>query len=175
MRLDDLHDDADWCQQCGARLPCDAYWGRRRFCSRECQRRAEGRLVGDERMEALAKRHCEMCGGPVPMDRHMGLYCSKHCRKRYFHRLRSEARAEARAGRECVVCGRSLDHLSRSDTRYCSRTCQGRAYRARRDALVAPRLPKFLVEPHLGVVIGAHARAERPVVPVSFRLCPRLE
>lgn len=139
MRLDDLHDDADWCQQCGAKLPCDAYWGRRRFCSLECRRRAEGRRVGQERAEALAERRCDQCGGPIPLDRQAGaLYCSDACRKAYFRKLRADALAEDRAALRCQVCGRSLAHLSMASARYCSRRCHSQAERDRKRARTAP-------------------------------------
>jgi predicted nucleic acid-binding Zn ribbon protein len=133
LSLDDLYDPADWCRWCGGRLPQDAYWGRRKYCSADCFAEHEWARQGKRRADIIAERRCQWCGGAIDESRHIDAkFCSRRCNQAHHKHLRGEARAATRAAKACQVCGASLDHLSRSDARYCSRKCHSRAERMRK-------------------------------------------
>ena len=92
----DPNEPLDWCAWCGAPLPLDRYWGRRKYCSYECGTRHEHALKARERAQARQGRRCVECGGRIPDDRRAGSrYCSHRCgervrRRRYRRRRRNQ-------------------------------------------------------------------------------------
>lgn len=52
--LDEFHDPADWCAWCGTRLPQDAYWGRRKYCSRDRRKEQRFGREGKTRADVVA-------------------------------------------------------------------------------------------------------------------------
>ena len=130
MRLDDLYDDADWCKQCQKRLPDDAYWGRRKYCSKQCRERARR---GGRALLPRIGRKCSHCNGPIAEAKPVNTkFCCHDCHESHFNRMRSLKRKAARAHLRCLVCGATVEHRARLYVKYCSNRCNQRAYQARK-------------------------------------------
>ncbi|MFC5387558.1 hypothetical protein ACFPLB_16490 [Aquamicrobium segne] len=132
MRLDALFDSADFCRRCNARLPMDAYWGRRKYCSVQCRDKDKvGRIPPAERVG----RKCGFCDGPISTDKRFGTkFCCHDCHEAHFNRLRSLKRKAARAHLRCHVCGATVEHRGRLYVKYCSQRCNRLAFEARKAA-----------------------------------------
>jgi endogenous inhibitor of DNA gyrase (YacG/DUF329 family) len=125
LSLDDLPDDDDWCDQCGAELPLDPLYGRRRFCSIACQRDWHKEQEQREREAERAGRTCDQCGGAIdPRLRDGTRFCSRRCLYRWHNERDQRELRERRAGRPCWECGKPIPAELQVNVRYCSERCR---------------------------------------------------
>lgn len=134
MHLDDLPDDDDWCDQCGAALPHDSLYGRRRFCSLACKRAWHAPAQCRDRHAHLVNRACDQCGASFPADTHLQQrFCSHRCKVKWWSDRQARRLRQSRGNRPCQGCGGQIPPDRQANALYCSAQCRTRTWmRAKR-------------------------------------------
>lgn len=152
MRADPL-DMRALCEVCGVDMGAAYPW--QKFCGAKCRQIDRRNLERAAKAEAMAKRPCRACGGPIdPLKKGDSIYCGRKCIPRRYRETRtcpacgkvyriirrtqtfcskSCAKNSRREGkpRPCTVCGAEMA-APLPEQKYCSATCNHRAYRRRR-------------------------------------------
>lgn len=117
MERDEILDMRALCEVCGKDMwPCRSD---KKFCSDKCRQIDRVRVEAEATREALSKKKCVTCGGPIPLDKRIDtLYCSEECKPPH---LLAETQF-------CDWCG-SMFRPRKKGQRTCSLSCRSKLLR----------------------------------------------
>ena len=121
------------CEQCGESFK--VFHGKHKFCSNACSCRHRNPLK-----PKYHEKKCECCGKQYEGHR-ISKFCSITCNnKTRYENWKKKNPVEEK---KCLHCDEAFTPSKRSETKYCSRYCQQRAWNLKNPK---PKIPKRIVE-----------------------------